>query len=105
MPQLARELRLLLRLGEQRLEIDHRRIAALGKLALEVKHVSDAAGHAGREVSSRGSQNDDRAAGHVFAAMVTDALDDRAGAGIAHREALAGDATEVGFAGDRTIED
>ena len=79
-PQLARELRLLLGLRQQRLEIDHRRIAALGKFALEVEHVGDAARHAGREVSSCGSQNDDRAAGHVFAAVVADALDHRQGA-------------------------
>ena len=44
------------------------------------------------------------AAGHVFAAMIADALDDGDGAGIAHREALAGDAAEIAFAGDRAIE-
>ena len=46
----------------------------------------------------------DDAAGHVFAAMVADALDDGDGAGIAHREALARDAAEIAFALDRAVE-
>ena len=42
--------------------------------------------------------------GHVFAAMVAGALDHRGRAGVAHREALAGDATEIAFAGDRAVQ-
>ena len=48
--------------------------------------------------------HDDDAAGHVFAAVVARALDDRDGAGVADREALAGDAAEVAFARDRAVE-
>src|SRR6202022_3309355 len=43
------------------------------------------------------------AAGHVFAAMVAGAFDDRDRAGIAHREAFAGDAAEIAFALDRAV--
>ena len=46
----------------------------------------------------------DDAAGHVLAAMVAGALDDRDRAGVAHREALAGDAAEIALAGDRAVE-
>ena len=44
------------------------------------------------------------AAGHVFAAVVADALDHRVRAGVAHREALARDAAEVRLARDRAVE-
>ena len=50
------------------------------------------------------ADDDDDAAGHVFAAVVADAFDDRDGAGIADREALAGDAGEVALALDRAVE-
>jgi hypothetical protein len=42
-------------------------------------------------------------AGHVFAAMIADAFDDRDGARVAHGEALAGDTAEIALALDRTV--
>ena len=45
-----------------------------------------------------------RAAGHVLAAVVAHALDHRVGAGVAHREALAGHAAEIRLAGDRAVQ-
>ena len=51
------------------------------------------------------AEHHDDAAGHVFAAMVAGALDDGDGAGVAHGEALAGDAAEVALAGDGAVED
>ena len=36
--------------------------------------------------------------------MIAGALDHGGGAGIAHREALAGDAAEIAFAGDRAVQ-
>src|SRR3989304_372859 len=50
-PEVERELRLLLRFGEPRLEIDHRRIAALYELAVHVEHVGDSARHACGEIA------------------------------------------------------
>ena len=41
-----------------------------------------------------GTEHDHAPAGHVLAAVVADALDDRPGAGVSHREALAGQAAE-----------
>ena len=63
-------------LFRHRLELDHRHVAALGEIALLVEHIGDAARHAGREVAAGLADDDDDAAGHVFAAMVADALDD-----------------------------
>ena len=57
-----------------------------------------------RRSCGRSAEHDDDAAGHVFAAMVAGAFDDRDGAGVAHREALAGDAAEIAFARDRAVE-
>src|SRR5690606_26487188 len=60
--------------------------------------------HPGREVAPGLAEDDDDAAGHVFAAVVAGALDHRDRARVAHREALARDAVEVGLAGDRAVE-
>ena len=91
-------------LGRHRLELDHRHVAARGERAVLVEHVGDAARHAGGEVAAGAAEHDDDAAGHVFAAVVAGALDHGDGAGIAHREALAGDAAEIALAFDRAVE-
>ncbi len=87
-----------------RLEIDHRLVAALGEISVLVEHEGDAAAHAGGEIAAGLAEHDDDAAGHVFAAMRARALDHGDGAGIAHGEALAGDAAEIAFARDRAVE-
>ncbi len=65
--------------------------------------VGDAAAHARGEVAPGRAEHDHRAAGHVLAAVVAGAFDDRRRAGIAHAEALAGDAAEVRLALDRAV--
>ena len=72
--------------------------------AVLVEHIGDAARHAGGEVAAGPAEHDDDAAGHVFAAVVAGAFDDGDGAGVAHGEALAGDAAEIAFARDRAVE-
>ena len=79
--------------------------------AARVVQVRPAAGHPGAEVGADGTENDDGPAGHVFAAVRADALDDRLRAAVADREAhprptdevepAAGRAVEDGVAGDR----
>src|SRR5690606_6578511 len=81
-----------------RLEIDHGEVAAAGEAAVLVKHIGDATAHAGREIAPGLPDDDDHTAGHVFAAVIAQALDHRDGARIAHGEALAGDAAEIAFA-------
>ena len=72
--------------------------------AVLVEHIGDAARHAGGEIAPGAAEHDDDAAGHVFAAMVAGAFDHGDGAGIAHGEALAGDAAEIAFAGDGAVQ-
>ena len=52
-----------------------------------------------------GAEHDHAAAGHVLAAVVADALDDRGGAGVAHAEALAHDAAQEDLAAGRAVAD
>ena len=68
------------------------------------KHVGDAAAHARGEVAAGRPEDDHAAAGHVLAAVVADALDDRARARVADAEALAGEPAEERAAGGRAVE-
>ena len=68
------------------------------KRAVGIVDVGDAARHAGGEVAPGVAQHDHDAAGHVFAAVVAGAFDHRDRARVAHGEALAGDALEIGLA-------
>ena len=76
-----------------------------GERAVLVEDVRDAAAHAGGEVAAGRAEHDDDAAGHVLAAVVADALDDGRRAGVAHGEALAGEAAEERPARGRAVED
>src|SRR5262249_46066857 len=69
-----------------------------------VEDVGDAARHARREVATRRPKDDHTAAGHVFAAVIADRLDDGIDAAVTHAEAFARQAANVGIAGGRAIE-
>ena len=90
--------------GGDLLHLDHRRIAQRGEPRRGIVDIGDAAGHAGREVAPGVAQYHHHAAGHVLAAVVAGALDDADRARIAHGEAFAGDAFEIGFSGDGAVE-
>src|SRR5260370_147837 len=91
--------------------LPHHRLAvdARGKLVLRVVDEGHAAGHAGGEIVADRAENDRRAAGHVFATVGAAALDDDAGARIAHGEALArlagGEEPAGGRAGEDRVSD
>src|SRR6185436_16674634 len=104
MPEFARNLRLLLRLGKHRLEVDHRRIAALLEIAIDIEHVRESARHAGGEVAPGQAEHGHRAAGHVLAGVIAHALDYRARTGIPHAEPLSGDVAEIRFARNRAVQ-
>src|SRR5262249_3904100 len=72
--------------------------------AVLVEHIGDAAAHAGREVAAGSAKHDDAAAGHVLAAVVSDAFDDGAGARVADGEPLARGAAEEGAGGRRAVQ-
>ena len=76
-----------------------------GQPGAGVVDVGDPAAHPGGEVAAGLAEDDDAAAGHVLAAVLADALDDRQRAGVADREALAGEAAEEGLAAGGAVED
>src|SRR5258708_24316150 len=95
----------LLELGlGRRLELELPGAASSGELARLVEALRDAAAHARAEVLARGPEDDDRAAGHVLAAVIADALDDGERAAVADGEALARAPGEERLAARRAVE-
>src|SRR6202023_845788 len=78
-------------------------VAQFREIAGLVENVSHAARHAGGEIAPGLAEHHHDAAGHIFAAMIAGAFDHGDRAGVAHREALAGDAAEIALALDRAI--
>ena len=93
-----------LALVSQRLELDHLHVAVAPEGVLAIEHVGDAAAHPRGEVAPGLAQHHHDPAGHVLAAVVTDALDDCARTAVTHREALAGDAVDVDLSGCGAVE-
>src|SRR5947209_1740257 len=89
----------------ERVKIDTGLVAAPGsEVAHVVVDVRDAPAHAGGEVAARRPDHHDGAVGHVFASVVAHAFNHRDRSGVAHREALAGDAVEKHFARSGAVE-
>ena len=80
------------------LDLDHLVVDLAVEVAVRVVDVGDAARHAGAEVAAGVAEHDHATAGHVLAAVVADALDDRGGARVADAEALADDAAQEDLA-------
>ena len=72
---------------------------------VEVEDVGHSPGHAGGEVAPGRPEDEDGATGHVLAAVVADALDDRGRAGVADAEALADQAAQEELAGRGAVAD
>src|SRR5262249_35200377 len=83
---------------------DHREVAARGERAV-FEDVSDPAAHPRGEVAPGAAEDERHAAGHVLAAVIAAALDDRGGAAVPDAEALARASGEEGLPGGRAAED
>ena len=75
-----------------RLQIDHRQIAAAFKVARLVEHIGDPAGHARGEVDAGLAKHYYASTGHVLTTVVPGPFDNRDGARIPDRKAFPGDA-------------
>src|SRR5436190_11632247 len=64
-----------------------------------------ASGHAGAEVEADVSEDDDRSARHVLARVITNTLDNRRRAGVAHGEAFPGPSGAEELTAGRAVED
>src|SRR6187401_2666824 len=70
--------------------VDAPRVERRDVAAVRVVEIGPAAGHAGPEVRPDWAEDHDDAAGHVLAAVLAEALDDRLGAGVADGESHPG---------------
>src|SRR5947209_11636355 len=80
----------------QRLQPDHVEVAGGGEASPQIEHEGRATAHPGGEVAAGGTEDEHGAAGHIFAAVVAQALDDSQRTAVAHGEALAGHAPKKG---------
>ena len=87
----------------QPLESDRFKVTAILHRAVLIQHVSDAAGHSRGEVAPRLADDDDPPASHIFAGVITHALDDRAHAAIAHTKTFPRHAANVSFSVGRAV--
>src|ERR1035437_2222947 len=83
---------------------DHFLVAMRREIAGFIQHISHAAGHAGGKVAPGPAQNNHAPAGHVFATMIADALDDRIHAAVPHAEPFARHAAHERLAARGSIE-
>ena len=86
-----------------RLQLYHGEVAAALEITDLVEDVGDPTAHACGEIAAGLSQYHDDAAGHVFAAMVTRALDNSHRARITHRETFPCHTPEIALAGNCTV--
>ena len=68
------------------------------------KNVGEAAGHSGTKIHSGWAEDHDDAGGHVFAAVMADAFDDRERAAIAYGEAFADSSGDEKFSAGGAVE-
>src|SRR5258706_7899008 len=68
------------------------------------EYVGEAAGHAGTEIEAERAENEDDAAGHIFATVLANAFDHGEGAAVANGEAFAGAACDEKLAGGCAIQ-
>src|SRR6185312_2626454 len=85
-------------------DVDELVVVAVDEIALQVQHVGEAAGEAGAKVDAGAAEHAHRPAGHVLAAVIAGALDDRERSGVTHREALPGDAGRVQLTAGGTVQ-
>src|SRR5215831_19710147 len=86
------------------LELDERDELVVDEPLVRIEQEAFATRHAGAEVSAVRTEDDDGAARHVLARVVTDALDDSNGPRVADGEALARRAGNVELAARRSVE-
>ena len=83
---------------------DHRHVATLREIAVDIQHVGHAAAHAGREIAPRRPEYHHASTGHVLATVVADRLDDRAHATVANAKPFAGHPANIRLAARRAVE-
>ena len=89
----------------ERIDVDHLVVHAPEQRLVGIADEREAARHPGREVATGRAEDHRPPAGHVLAAVVADALDDRGRARVADAEPLADDPADEHVAAGRAVED
>jgi hypothetical protein len=90
---------------QQRFEVHRFQVASISsKVCVLVEDVCDPTAHASREVAATGTEHDDQAVGHIFAAVIAYSLHDGGCSGVANSKTLARNTVEEHFSAGRTIE-
>ena len=86
------------------MDFDKFLVNPVNEVAVEVKYIRNAAGHASSKIVTGVSQNCNYTAGHVLTAMVANTLDNSVGARVAYRETLPGESRGEQLATGCTVE-
>ena len=84
-------------------QFHHAEIAVHVEVAVPIKDISNAPGHACCKVTSGFAKNDYTATGHVFATVIADSFNDSMGATVPHAESFCCAASEEGFTTGCTV--
>ncbi|GKT57393.1 conserved hypothetical protein [Colletotrichum tofieldiae] len=76
------------------LGLNHLGVELREEVLVDVEDVGNTTGHTGSEVAAGAAQNDDTAASHILAAVVTDTLNDSRGSGVTDGEPLRSNTAE-----------
>ena len=87
-----------------RQEVNGILVAFASKVSFHVEDVRDASRHSRGKVPSGGTENDNLAAGHVLASVITNAFHDGRGAGVPDAETLGDNASDVRRSGGRSVQ-
>src|SRR5210317_837833 len=79
------------------LQFDGAHVALAGEFTVWIPDIGNAPAHTGAEVAAGLAKYHYTTAGHVFAAVITDAFNNCTGATVSYRKSLGRDATEIGF--------
>src|SRR5271165_7643335 len=91
-----------IRLGFETLPRDQFRIQAKRERLVQIQYVSNSSSHAGSEVFSGPAEDQQDAAGHIFTAVIADALDNRGHSGVSHSKAFSRPAGSEEFSTGRS---
>src|SRR5262245_53487691 len=80
-----------------RLQIDHLKIASLGKVTVFIEDVCDSAAHACCKITSCSAKDHNTPAGHVFATVIADTFHNSDGSAVTNREAFADHTPDICF--------
>src|SRR5690242_10256465 len=88
----------------QLFQADQLHVAARMKITRFIQDIGNPTTHAGGKIASSLAENHDFSAGHVFATVIADGLDNGVDTGVADGKTFAGHAANIDFTSGGTVE-